>query len=53
MWGYGTNMDDDEEGRRSCAIFERKIFRRMYGVKYEDIEWKSWTNLELEGLSKG
>jgi hypothetical protein len=30
-----------------------KIFRRIYGAKYEDGEWKSRTNRELEGLNKG
>jgi hypothetical protein len=34
-------------------IFERKIFRRIYGAKYEDGEWKSRPNRELEELSKG
>ena len=29
-----------------------KIFRRIYGPKYEDGEWKSRTNLELEELNK-
>ena len=38
---------------QAVLIFERKIFRRIYGPKYEDGEWKSWTNRELEELSKG
>ena len=25
----------------------------MYGPKYENGEWKSWTNQELEEMSKG
>ena len=33
--------------------FGRKIFRRMYGPKYENGEWKSGNNRELEELSKG
>jgi len=45
-------MDDDEERRKSSAYFERKIFRRIYGPKYEDGEWKI-TNRELEELNKG
>jgi hypothetical protein len=31
----------------------QKIFRRLYGPKYEDGELKSRTNQELEELSKG
>jgi hypothetical protein len=38
---------------QALLIFERKIFRRIYGPKYEDGEWKSRTNHELEWLSKG
>jgi hypothetical protein len=29
---------------QALLIFERKIFRRMYGRKYEDGEWKSRMN---------
>ena len=38
---------------QALLIFERKIFRKIYGSKYEDGEWKSRTNRELEELSKG
>jgi hypothetical protein len=38
--------------KQALLIFERKIFR-IYGPKYEDGEWKSRTNRELEELSKG
>jgi hypothetical protein len=34
-------------------IFERKIFRKICGPKYEDGKWKSKENRELEELSKG
>ena len=34
-------------------IFERKIFRRIYGPKYENGEWKRRTNRDLEEMSKG
>jgi len=38
---------------QALLIFKRKIFRRIYGPKYEDGEWKSRTNRELEELNKG
>jgi hypothetical protein len=38
---------------QALLILESKIFRRIYGAKYEDGEWKSRTNRELEVLSKG
>jgi len=38
---------------QTLLIFEKKIFRRIYGLKYENGEWKSRTNRELEEVSKG
>jgi hypothetical protein len=37
-------MDDGDEGRTSSVIFERNMFRRIYGPKYEDGEWKIRAN---------
>ena len=41
-----------EEEQQAVLIFEREIFRRMYGPKYENGEWKSRTSGELEEMSK-
>jgi len=38
---------------QAVLIFERKTFRRIYGHKYENGEWKSRTNRELQEVSKG
>jgi hypothetical protein len=38
---------------QSLLIFEMKIFRRIYGPKYENGEWKSRTNRKLDEMSKG
>jgi hypothetical protein len=38
---------------QALLVFERKIFRRIYGTKYENGEWKTRTNRELEEMSKG
>jgi len=42
-----------EKEEQAVLIFERKIFRRIYGPKYENGEWKSRTSRELEEMSKG
>jgi hypothetical protein len=38
---------------QALLISDRKIFRRIYGATYENGEFKSRTNRELEEMSKG
>jgi hypothetical protein len=38
---------------QALLVFERKIFRRIYGPKYEHGGWRTRTNRELEEMSKG
>jgi glutamine cyclotransferase len=38
---------------QALLFFDRKIFRRIYGPKYENGGWKCRTNRELEEMSKG
>jgi hypothetical protein len=38
---------------QALLIFDRKIFSRRYGPKYENRERKSRTNQELEEMSIG
>jgi hypothetical protein len=51
MWAETWTMTKKDE--QALLAFERKIFRRIYGPKYEKGEWKSGTNRELEEMSKG
>ena len=41
-----------KKDEQAVLVFERKIFRRIYGPKYENGEWKGRTNRELEEMSK-
>jgi hypothetical protein len=52
-WQIGAETwTTTKKKEQALLIFETKIFRRIYGPKYEDGEWKSGTNRELEELSK-
>jgi hypothetical protein len=42
-----------KEEEQAVLVFERKIFRRIYGAKYENGEWRTRKNRELEEMSKG
>ena len=50
---YGVEVWTVTKKEQALLIFGRKIFRRIYGHKYENGEWKSRTNRELEVMSKG
>jgi len=42
-----------KKAEQAILVFERKIFRKIYGPKYENGEWKRRMNRELEEISKG
>ena len=46
-------MDMTKKEEQALLIFEKKTFRRIYGPKYGDGEWKRRMNREIEELSKG
>jgi hypothetical protein len=46
----GTVTKKDEQ---AVLVFEIKMFGRIYGPKYENGEWESRTNGEVEEMSKG
>jgi hypothetical protein len=50
---YGAEAWTLTKKEQAQLIFERKIFRRMYSPKYENGEWKSRTDRELEEMNKG
>jgi hypothetical protein len=50
---YGAEAWTLTKKEQALLIFERKIFRRIYGPEYENGEWKCRKNRELEEMSKG
>ena len=50
---YGAEAWALTKKEQAVLNFERKIVRRIYGPGYENGEWKSRTNRELEEMSKG
>jgi len=51
-YGVGARTLTKKE-EQAMLIFGKKIFRRIYGPEYENREWKSRTDRELEEMSKG
>jgi hypothetical protein len=42
-----------KKDEQSLLLLERKIFRRIYSPKYENGEWKSRSNREIEEMNTG
>jgi hypothetical protein len=51
--GAHKNETIDVSTSKALLIFERKIFRSIYGPKYKDGKWKIRTDRELEVLNRG
>jgi hypothetical protein len=50
---YGAEAGKMTKKEQDLLIFETKTLRIIYGAKYENREWKSRMNRELEDISKG